>query len=983
MISVRVVLIDFLGPQSWRQFSLPSDAQVSSITDEELLAKYGFINGAFNRISDELKSTPLVREQQTYDVVRLSPDALQELALQLLREEQRQEAEAADKNSGGLSPNSRKRKLQSPPLPTLEEAHKYTDRLPILVDRLYARFRENIVRGIREDEQRIEALQREIGEIERGEWNDEVNGRPETQAAIKVAPAAIDDANFVKTNGQAQATPPPVPPPPGPHDLGSTVEPTRTPPPAPAPAPTPTPAAHPQADWRPTQPTASPLPPPVRPPSEVHQIAQDRRPQEPIRPPNGTSPVLQHPQAVQSYSPRPTSVTPQPPTAESLQRPENLAQVRSPAPSHVAPSQASHAQTPALKWEPPYQPNQYQNSQYPQNPLPSPRPPYNVGPTRPPNYPPPTAGHQQSQAYAGGRQTPTQFAQPSRASPQIQSQPSPPVLLPPQNTGQLPPSLPSLPLNATPDGAGQQVPQYRPPSVPTPGPKPPGAPPSSYTQPSVPTAPVQTPVRPSSAVPTPAAHPLGSATKGPVQAAPRPLATNSPRPPQAPVSHTPTQKQQQQQQSIPQPHTPSYSTTAQHPPTPRPEQPEQPLQPPQPLPAQTPVAAPQPVRPVSLPQTPLGLNVSSHVIRGHGTKWVSTPTPATPRVEQLSGYFDTESPAYEPLSPPLRPVQLPKTSPNQSGKKELPRIDMSAARFKAKQPRSAQKAGFALSQAEGPPTAPDFSGSRIKKEEATPRASEDGGDTDGDESSQSRPRMPPTTANKRKREDSPVEREPPGPPTHVLWTRSFNKVSASALEQVISHRHANMFAHAVKEREAPGYRNIVLQPQDLNNIRRAINHGHRAATATAATLPDLEPNAGSIWLPISVDLVPPRGIINIAQLEREIVHMFANAIMYAPDPNRGVGPSFLRERNDDSTDDNDDALGYEVDEDAIVKDTRSMFVEVEKLLSDLRNEVARNAPPPVGGPGSRSMSVVGGEVSTAEDEADEPSGDAKRRRVRG
>ncbi|RYP55767.1 hypothetical protein DL771_012358 [Monosporascus sp. 5C6A] len=945
----------------------------------QLLAKYGFINGAFNRISDELKSTPLIREQQTYDVVRLSPDALQELALQLLREEQRQDAEAADKNWGGLSPNSRKRKLQSPPLPTLEEAHKYADRLPILVDRLYARFRESIVRGIREDEQRIEALQREIGEIERGEWDNRVNSRPESQAASKAAPTTIGDANVVKTNGQAQATPPPIPPPPRPHDLGKTVEPTRTPTPAPAPAPAPipTPATHPQADRRPTQPTASPLTPAVHPPSEVHQITQDRRAQEPVHPPTGTSPVLQHPQAVQSYSPRPTSVTPQPPITESLQRPENPAQGRSPAPSHVVPSQASQAQTSALKWEPPYQPNQYQHSQYQHNSLPSPRPPYNVGPTRPPNYPPPPAGHQQSQAYAGGKQTPTQFAQPSRASPQIQSQPSPPVLLPPQNTGQLPPSLPSLPLNATPDGAGQQAPQYRPPSVPTPGPKPSGAPPSSVTQPSAPTAPVQTPVRPSSAVPTPAAQPLGSATKGPVPAAPWPVATNSPRAPytpQAPVSHTPIQKQQQQ--STPQPYTPTYNTSAQPPPTPRPEQQ------PQPPPAQTPVAAPQPVCPVSLPQTPLGLNVPSHVIRGHGTKWVSTPTPATPRVEELSGYFDTESPAYEPLSPPLRPVQLPKTSPNQSGKKEVPRIDMSTARFKAKQPRSAQKAGFALTQAEGPPTAPDFSGSRIKKEEATPRASDDGGDTDGDEGSQGRLRMPTTTANKRKREDSPIEREPPGPPTHVLWTRSFNKVSASALEQVISHRHANMFAHAVKEREAPGYRNIVLQPQDLNNIRRAINHGHRAAMATAATLPDLDQNAGSIWLPISVDLVPPRGIINIAQLEREIVHMFANAIMYAPDPNRGVGPSFLRERNDGSTDDNDDALGYEVDEDAIVKDTRSMFVEVEKLLSDLRNEVARNAPPPVGGPGSRSMSVVGGEVSTAEDEADEPSGDAKRRRVR-
>lgn len=304
---------------------------------------------------------------------------------------------------------------------------------------------------------------------------------------------------------------------------------------------------------------------------------------------------------------------------------------------------------------------------------------------------------------------------------------------------------------------------------------------------------------------------------------------------------------------------------------------------------------------------------------------------------------------------------------------------VTAAHAKPRQPRSAEKAG-----AEGTATpAPEFSANKIKHEEATPRVSEDGGDTTADEGSRSRVQSATATANKRKREESPIDREPSGPPTHVLWTRSFNKVSASALEQVISHRHANMFAHAVKEREAPGYRNIVLQPQDLNNIRRAINQGHKAATAAAAALPDVDPSAGSIWLPLSVELVPPRGIINIAQLEREIVHMFANAIMYAPDPNRGFGPSFLREQEDGSEDENDDALGYEVDEDAIVKDTRSMFVEVEKLLSDLRNEVARNAPPPVGGLSSRSMSLMGGEASAAEDETDELAGDAKRRRVRG
>lgn len=283
----------------------------------------------------------------------------------------------------------------------------------------------------------------------------------------------------------------------------------------------------------------------------------------------------------------------------------------------------------------------------------------------------------------------------------------------------------------------------------------------------------------------------------------------------------------------------------------------------------------------------------------------------------------------------------------------------------------------------------DLLGSKIKNEEATPKALEDIGDASVvDESvlNQTQPGVV-QQSNKRKRQDSPPNRAPPSPATHVLWTRSFNKISQSALDQIISHRHANMFAHPVKPKTAPGYFEIVLRPQDLKGIQKAITAGSKAAAAAVATMADIEPSATNVWIPISVDLVPPRGIINIAQLERELVHMFANAIMYNPDPYRGFGPSFLRlNRRASLEDDGEDYRGYEVDENGVVKDTRSMFGEVEKLLSDLRNEVERNAPPPTGVPpsASRSMSVAGADANVVEDDADEAVGDAsKRRRIRG
>ncbi|EHA56737.1 hypothetical protein MGG_16145 [Pyricularia oryzae 70-15] len=195
---------------------------------------------------------------------------------------------------------------------------------------------------------------------------------------------------------------------------------------------------------------------------------------------------------------------------------------------------------------------------------------------------------------------------------------------------------------------------------------------------------------------------------------------------------------------------------------------------------------------------------------------------------------------------------------------------------------------------------------------------------------------------------------------HVRWTRDFPKISASALEQITSHRHANMFAHPIRERDAPGYHNIVRGPMDLKSIRAAITHGNRAAKQAVANLPNGDPGTSMVWLRKSEDLVPPRGIINITHLDQALTQMFSNAIMYNQDPNRGPGPSFLEEL-EEPTDDGADAsttaasgggaassvLGYKVDENAVVNDTIAMHLEVEKLLENIREaEKQRAAPPP-------------------------------------
>jgi hypothetical protein len=147
------------------------------------LAKYGEEPSAFSKISDLLKGNPLVRQAKTFDTGRLSPDALRELYLSLLKEDSSGEVgrNGALEQPGDEGQSiSRKRKLQTPPLPDVAQQ---AQRLPQLVKRLYARYIENITRLIREDEKKYQSLHQEVEEIQRGELVEELRGRETSEPA--------------------------------------------------------------------------------------------------------------------------------------------------------------------------------------------------------------------------------------------------------------------------------------------------------------------------------------------------------------------------------------------------------------------------------------------------------------------------------------------------------------------------------------------------------------------------------------------------------------------------------------------------------------------------------------------------------------------------------------------------------------------------------------------------------------------------------
>jgi hypothetical protein len=100
----------------------------------------------FDNISELLKSNKFVRDDPGFDVARFAPDAIRELYLEYMREEVKSRSVTTGTGSvqnghadGGEEPGSKRRRLESPGIETVEDAEKYRGWLPGLLGQLYAR----------------------------------------------------------------------------------------------------------------------------------------------------------------------------------------------------------------------------------------------------------------------------------------------------------------------------------------------------------------------------------------------------------------------------------------------------------------------------------------------------------------------------------------------------------------------------------------------------------------------------------------------------------------------------------------------------------------------------------------------------------------------------------------------------------------------------------------------------------------------------
>lgn len=165
------------------------------------VARHGFDTTSFEDIAKSLNENQLIRENQTYDQTRLTAAALQELYRALLVEGKNADSPTVN----GDNVNPRKRKLSTSPPPENDEPSD--EQIPqSLVDKLYARFREQTIREIRVEEEAYVKIEAEIAELEK-----KVETEQQAQSAVEDAKAETQTKAHVTERVEDSASSVPEP----------------------------------------------------------------------------------------------------------------------------------------------------------------------------------------------------------------------------------------------------------------------------------------------------------------------------------------------------------------------------------------------------------------------------------------------------------------------------------------------------------------------------------------------------------------------------------------------------------------------------------------------------------------------------------------------------------------------------------------------------------------------------------------------------
>lgn len=346
------------------------------------------------------------------------------------------------------------------------------------------------------------------------------------------------------------------------------------------------------------------------------------------------------------------------------------------------------------------------------------------------------------------------------------------------------------------------------------------------------------------------------------------------------------------------------------------------------------------------PDTPLNLR------QRRGT-WKSTdtplnlrpPSPTRPEIEPLSPIRSTALPARTTApttSSPARPILPPvDTSPISERRTRASRSTVNTSPVAPPTTRrnaSRSQSVASVAQSQSLPTA--VSSEPFKDEPATPAPMQEDDHTAVASPSTRRTRARrgtvqspvvelPAPSGRQPRSSSPARNVPQSSPPRqpkqasprndmIYATRNFQRISAVILNAISAHRHAGTFQKPVSAKDVEGYGDMIRRPQDLRSIKSLVTAGNKAVTAALQaphTSDDASPRATTplskesnvVALERSADLMPPRAIVNSAQLEKEIMRVFANAVMFTPG------------------------------NDGIVRDAREMAEDVDGIIQNWRN----------------------------------------------
>ncbi|KAL4893096.1 Bromodomain-containing protein [Aspergillus ambiguus] len=824
----------------------------------------------FLPISDLLRNNPFVRQHVGFDATRLAPEALEDLYATLMRD-----GPDLELNGGHVDgANPRKRKI-APARPETfgDKGLNHATFVPGVVSHLYARYKELVTREIRNEEKRYQDIRDEIDRLQKEERDSIADSTPQSKTVPpKPVPQTSPD--------EAEAITAPTP-----MDLDTKLEEDKS-------------VQQPLKD----APRNAVKPPPAvdakRAPADSQQNIVPQQPMTPASQPNAGQAVGHIPKEQISK----LSSQPQPPsqTSQHTQHP----------PSNLLPAQPVNGSLAA-----------------PQKPL-APR------------------------NHTGAKGTTVPPAQPTGPTPpvQVSKHPSAPGPVassshPPQPVGSA--SAPIQQSFPTAKTAGQ---------APQPAPSPASRPPPqpsfqqwSLNQPQTP--------RPSShPIPRPATQTRPSPSQTP-HIAPKAEPKTAPKAPQSiPIPSTPQPVHPSVQSETPGDVTSNFQTPASQ----------------------------------SLPLSELrGRPRMSIDTCGSLTPWKRTPrlsipasprSPERPRPEDVSpisekapSLMGSREPTPEMTEPPRkRRRNDPKVAgrdresslgaadtESKSGLRGKPeKLNFSGSKRRDHSTASSRSRGRSVLSREDDTEAGAVS--KIKHElPSTPAGVPETLEPDQRASGRKGAQVPEDRSgrgrSKRKRSEVFEQESPPnelGRPDldqstpYVLCARNFPRTGAPIMNEVTTHKHASIFTKPLTERDAPGYRDLIYRPQDLKTIKSSIHQGSKAVAAAteAANTPVADgespaPNAGTpsknavLMLQKTEDVIPPKGIVNSAQLEKELIRMFANAVMFNPVPQRGFGPAFPMTSDSGSR---ASTQAPEGDEGGIIKDTVEMFDDVEKAITRWR-----------------------------------------------